>query len=391
MLINRLLRRFRYQKPEDDSGAGGGAIEPPAAAPSAEPASAPVAPAAPAPAPLAASAPAAPAAPAKSMLDAISEHLDKKAAPPAAAPGAPAPRDPTGRFVPKTEAERAAVAAGGAPAAPGTAPAAAPAADLTKPPGAEDDPTAMPDGLTPKAQERFQKLATQNRELTEKFDSANRQVSYVRDTFQANGIKQDQFETAATLIGLVNKGDFDGAQRILQQQMQQLAVLSGKPIGQVDALASFPDLRQAVDGMQVTEEHALEIARSRTIQQRQQQDQQRQQQTQQATQVEQQAVQAGTAAVDAFVKRMQAADVDYPAIEAQLIPELPNLLKGVPPQHWGAAVEAQYRLVKKAAGAARIAPAAAPNSNPLRATGSGSLKSAPKSIYEAMWGEPAPR
>lgn len=364
MNLARFLRRMVLMSAFEEGG-GGGVAEAPAQVVE------PSAPAAPEPAQVASvAAPAAPAAK-PTMLDMISKGLDK--IPPIAVPAQNTPRNPNGQFVPKVAADK--VTPEGAPAL---------HAEPT-----EDDITATPEGLGEKAKQRFEKLVSTNKELSEKFDTANRQVEYVRDTFQTHSIKQEQFEQAAGVIGLFNKGDYEGAARILQSQLQQLAVLSGKPLTQVDALAPFPDLRAQVDSMQITEDVAMELARSRAQQHQQQNTQQREQQTQQAQQQERQAVQEGQNAVDAFCKRMAASDLDYGAVEAQLLPEIANLLSGVAPKDWARAVETQYRLIKKVAGSARQAPAAGMNA--LRPTGHGSPQQAPKSAFEAMWGAPAPR
>lgn len=363
----RFLRRMVLMSAFEEGG-GGGVAEAPAQV--SEPA-APAAPSEPAQvATVSASAVAAPAAK-PTMLEAITKGLDKT--PAIAGPAQQAPRNPNGQFVPKVAADK--LTPEGAPTIPAE-------------PG-DDDLTSAPEGLGEKAKQRFERLVSTNKELSEKYDTATRQVEYVRDTFQTHGIKQEQFEQAAGVIGLFNKGDYEGAARILQSQLQQLAVLSGKPLAQVDALAPFPDLRAQVDSMQLTEDVAMELARSRAQQHQQQNTQQREQQTQQAQQQERQAVQEGQNAVDAFCKRMAASDLDYGAVEAQLLPEIANLLSGVAPKDWARAVETQYRWIKKVAGSARQAPNASLNA--LRPTGHGSPQQAPKSAFEAMWGAPAPR
>ena len=69
---------------------------------------------------------------------------------------------------------------------------------------------------------------------------------------ETNGIKQPQLEQAAQLIGMLNRGDLEGALRTLDQQRQHIALALGRPLPGVDALQDFPDLRQAVDRLEVT-------------------------------------------------------------------------------------------------------------------------------------------
>ncbi len=335
--------------------------------------------------PIEPAAPAAPAAPVvdapaeqpKTMGDALNQHWT---------------RDEKGRFA-AAQAELAAPAAIAPPAVaaapkPAAAVPAAPAVPAV--PAAEDDITALPEGLGQKAQERFQKLATANRELSTRFEQADRQVAYVRDTFQQHGIRQEQFEQAVGFISAMNRGDLRGALALIDEQRAQIAMALGEPVPGVDVLAGYPDLRTKVDGLQLSEQDAIEIARLRRSQGAvQQQAQQRQQQEQQTATAERD-FQTARGSVDTFCKRKAAEDIDYPAIEAQLLPALPKLLKGVPTSAWMNVIEAQYDMLKQAASTFRR-PTPAVDTNSLRATGSASPRQAPGSMHEAMWGTPAPR
>ncbi|WP_157900086.1 hypothetical protein [Rhodoferax koreensis] len=276
-------------------------------------------------------------------------------------------------------------------------PAAPPVDPLKKPPV---DPNAMPEGLAPKAQERFQALVNTNKELAGKLEQATQiagspeavlpmlqSAQAMQTTFRDNGVTREQFEQATSVIGLINRGDMAGAQKVLEDQLRQISLVTGKPIGQVDALASFPDLREAVDNLQIDQERALEIARARTIQQNQQQGAQRQQQQERQQQEVQQAVQQGQLAVDQFCKSKMTSDLDYLRIEPLLLKEVQGgLLVGVPPNLWPRIVEKTYNLIKQTAASARTTQ----STQVLRPTGGESPRQAPKSSYEAMWGAPKP-
>lgn len=358
MLIRHLIRHV-YRRPADEGGDLGGA---PAADTSAPAIDTPVdttsTPAADAP---------------SSMLDAINRHFS---------------RDELGRFASPAEKAAAEAAQGAQPGQPAQP---KPAADPNKPP-AEDDPTVMPDGLGQKAQERFQRLAGTVKELTARTEQLDQQVSYVRDTFQQHGISQQQFEQAAGVIGMLNKGDYRGALQVLDQQRQQIALQLGEALPGVDALQGFPDLRQKVDGLLMTEADALEVARLRQTQSVQQQQRQQVESQQREQQTQQQAVQTAQAAVDAWWKQTAATDIDAPAIEAKLLPHIPALLQGVPPAAWANVIQQQYRILKEAAGSFRRQPPPPSGGDlPLRPNGSGSQpQQRPQSMHEAMWGRPAP-
>jgi hypothetical protein len=189
---------------------------------------------------------------------------------------------------------------------------------------------------------------------------------------------------------MMNRGDLDGAMRVLNEQMRLISLAMGKPIPAIDALADFPDLRAAVDGMQMTEDVAMQLARGRAqdsgrqAQDRQQQEQRQQQdQQRQAQETQQKAWDAGLKAVDEFTNKMKSTDLDFAAIEAKLLPRIPALINGVPPAQWAAKVQTLYEMIKDAAGSGRAAPIP---TNTLRPTGSASPSQAPKNMHEAMWG-----
>lgn len=371
MYIHRLMRRFVLMNVLESSGStGGGEISAPApAAVDATAASSDTG-----------SAPAAPS----SMLEAIDQampHLSGDA------PGeAGQPRDEFGRFAPK---------AADAPAGDAPAQAVAEQVPPTDKPAAEesaDDLLKEPEGLAPKSSERFHRLANEVRDLRGQVEQREQALSYVRDTFQEHGITSDQFEQAASVIGALNRGDLETAERVLMEQLQQIAIARGRPIGQIDPLAQFPDLRAAVDGLQVSEEHALQLARARVIEQGQQQRNQQQarhQQEQRARQQQQeqaqQQVNTALTSIDAFTREMAAKDMDWPVIEAKLLPRVQTLLQGVPPSQWLNIVKTQYDLIKDvSAGAVRQPTPQA--GQVLRPTGQGSPAAAPKSMFDAMWG-----
>jgi hypothetical protein len=292
----------------------------------------------------------------------------------------------TGKTVQQLRDERGRFAAGKAEVQP----------DPLKPKveGQPEDPTQMPEGLSPKAQQRFQVLANTNRELSAKIEEAQPIVESARAlqaTFHENGIKREQFEEAMKVVGLMNKGDLRGALAALDEQRALISMHLGVPIPGANALAQYPDLQQAVDNLQITEQHALEIARGRMVQtqgqqQARQQVQERQQaeRQQQSQQQAQQAVHQGQLAVDAFCKARQTDDMDYARIEPLLLAQVKEgLLEGVPPQRWAALIQKTYGLIKQTAQSTRMA---GPTTSVLRPTGGESPRQAPKTMHEAMWG-----
>lgn len=280
-----------------------------------------------------------------------------------------------------------------------------PAEQVPVDPGAKPQPDTIdellkePEGLAPKSSERFQKLANTVRDLQEqvgqreeKLQQQDQVLSYVKETFQANSISADQFEQAAQVLGALNRGDFDAAERVLVEQLQQIAIARGRPVASVDALAQYPDLRNQVDQLLISEEHALQLARVRQIdqtqavqRQSQQREQQEQQQRQEQEQANQQRVNGALKDIDAFTRDVAARDMDWPVIEAKLLPRIQGLLSGVPPSQWLNVVKTQYELIKDVSAGSRGA--SAPSAGQvLRATGQGAPAAAPRTMFDAMWG-----
>ncbi|HET8870426.1 MAG TPA: hypothetical protein VFM48_08275 [Aquabacterium sp.] len=369
MLIRRfnyLARIFRRPDAGDGSDLGGAPAADSAPAPAPAPATEPAAPAA-------APAPAAPT----TMLEAMSAAIAP--APVPAADGSQ-PRDNLGRFAPKTPAEQAqADQAVAAAAANGTA---QPAVDQSATP-ADEDPLKMPEGLGEKAQARFQQLANTVKEQTAWREEVEPQLNYIKETFHSNGISQEQFQTAVDFIGALNRGDVQKATTILQAQMQELALITGQPL-QADPLANYQDLRDAVDNLQITEAHAIELARARMQTQAVTQSTQRQQQAQQTQQQERQVVTAAQNEIDAFCKQMMTSDINYAAIEPQLLQSIKDgLLEGIPPTRWSALIKHEYQLIKKVAGQQRTVDPATPI---MRPTNTPSPAEKPRTMMEAMFG-----
>jgi hypothetical protein len=306
-----------------------------------------------------------------------------------------------GQQAPATDAEKVEAAATGKTVAQlrdekgrfaGKAPADPNQPDPTKPP-VKADPNQMPEGLTPKAQERFQALANTNKELTTRvteWEPIVNSALALQDTFREHGVKREQFEQAMEVVGLMNRGDLEGALRALDEQRSLISMALGRPVPGADPLARFPDLRGEVDNLQMTEARALEIARYRTGQQQQQrQDQQRQdenrrqQEEQQAVERQQQDMRAGQVAVDKFAKEMAKTDLDFARIEPLLLQQIQEgLLEGVPPQRWAALIQKTYGLIKQTASQSR---SSASSAGVLRPTGGESPRQTPKTMHEAMW------
>lgn len=390
---NLLSRLYRNSDPDADAG-GGGAADPATSEPPAGTAPADSAPVATGTAPASGGEQPSRAA---GMLEAM--FGQKPAAKTAdAAPTAEeqATAAATGKTVQQLRDERGRFTSGKTEA---TAAQAANQPPVQPPKPGEKPEHQMPEGLTPKAQERFQTLVNSNKELTTKvaeFEPIVASARQLQQTFHQNGIQRDQFEQAMTVVGMMNRGDLRGALAALDEQRRMIALHLGQPVAGVDMLSDFPDLQQKVANLQMSPADAEEMARARialnmTRQagQRQQQERQQQQDQERAQQAQQNAVREGQLAVDKFCKARMADDLDFTRIEPLLIKEIQDgLLQGVPPAQWPRIVEKTYGLIKQTAGQVRATSGA--TTTVLRPSGGEAPTAKPKNAFEAMWGTQKP-
>lgn len=268
---------------------------------------------------------------------------------------------------------------------------AAPAADPVKD-AKPEDLTVMPDGLAPKAQERFRALANVNKEVTAEVESLRAQTAYIGTTFKEHNITREQFEMATGLIGAMNRGDWQTVITGMKEQMRQVALLSGKHIEGIDALSAMPDLKEKVDNLQLTPEDAAEMARARTERainhqraQQSQRDLREHQQTQQQEQQHERARQQAIVAVDRLCADLKSSDLDFGRIEAALLPRVGELFADLPPAKWAEAFQRQYTLMKSMG-----APARGNSAGTLRAGGANNPVAKPADMFQAMFGEARP-
>lgn len=260
MLVSRLFRSLlRFLSPGivPDEGVGAPApVEAPAAAPVADTS----------PAPVASPAPAAPTAPADPMAG-LRDLIDNVGSAPNADPAAGGirARDPLGRFAP-TSAPTPAVP--GAAPVPTAAPVAGPAAPAVAPKPGEVDLT-PPEGMSERAQQRWSQLTERAKQvpvLEQRASQAETHLQSVRQLVQEAGLAPQEFTGLLDMARLSKSQNPQDAQRALQlldTMRADLAVRFGLDVPGADPLAVHPDLKADVDGMLMTRERALEVARLR--------------------------------------------------------------------------------------------------------------------------------
>ena len=271
------------------------------------------------------------------------------------------PRDEQGRFAAKPEEAKPA---------------------LPEPTNEPEDDLAMPEGLGKKAQERFKKLTGYLHESNARVKQLEADTQQFREVLKATGGSPQQIGQALNYVGMMTRGDLEGALRLIEQERKTISLLMGKPLQGADTLAAFPDLRQRVDAYQMDEQAAIEIARARTMQAEQQRAVQTMQQGQQRQQVAQQEKQQAIQRIDLLNAEWSKRDPDFAYKEDIILKQIPEIARNFPPQQWPQQVAMLYQTLS--AMPAPVKPSAIPA--PLRASGQSGGTKAPSSMLDAITG-----
>lgn len=270
-------------------------------------------------------------------------------------------------------------------------------AEEVKPEEVAEDVDTPPEGLSQKASERFQKLANENKTYKE-FGSPEelhvmredaRTLSVFRERVMESGMQPDELDKIFLYTKAVKTGDWKTAQRFLQEQAYQYAVMSGEKLI-ADPLGAYPDLKQSVEGMTLDEAHAAEIARVRHVDeinrrnqaQQEQNSQYQHQQQQQELQVRESALRE----VDAMASHWAKNDVLWAEREPLMGQYIEKELVKLPPHTWAAGLQAFYSALQAQPQQQR---ARTPNSLRPNNMGASSAGAAPTSMGDALWGDQA--
>lgn len=235
-------------------------------------------------------------------------------------------------------------------------------------PGEQDEKYRMPEGISEQAQHRFSRLANENKELTSKvqeFESVVQEqaqlVTGFRELFNQNHVQPQELDRFCIYIKSFKTGDFKTAGELLRQQVALFEQMTGQRFQGDDPLGQYPDLRQAVDAMQITEEHALELARGRArdigLRQagtRQAQDAERHRREQETQAEWQRAMDKALIDIKAFSDEMRGKDIDWKAKQDILAEKVQRIVEQNPtrPDQWLGQIQDYYETMSRAAKAA---------------------------------------
>jgi len=178
-----------------------------------------------------------------------------------------------------------------------------------QPKAPEQEVAELLDGVkSERGRERIKQAFAEKKQLEQEIGS-------FREMVRSTGMSPQQFAQTLEFGRLVSSGDEKNIRMALEMIEDQRAALYqklGVEAPGVDLLQGHDDLKQAVDGMEITRQKAVELAKYRKQQQEAQRHQQAQQQTVQQQHEYQQQVQQATQSMEAYLQT-RANEVDHPA------------------------------------------------------------------------------
>lgn len=270
----------------------------------------------------------------------------------------------------------------------------------------EEEMHKMPEGLSPRAQERFRNLSEKVKETSqhlvsvsealqktqEQLNEANSVRESFRSFYTSTGTNPQQMNEVAAYLKATNSGDIETEVNILLSRLRDIQMETGRPIDglneMADPLQQFPDLMQAVNGYQMTRETAMELARSRTMQQSMQHEQQTTNQRQAEVRGWNQGKDSAVNSLKAWEQNIAATDPDYAALAPLVMGNqeaMKHIIENYPPSSWQTHVVMLYNQAKAAAKKFRQPQGESPR--PLSGVGAKPTGATPKagSMFEAMF------
>jgi len=259
--------------------------------------------------------------------------------------------------------------------------------DVTEASGEEkkSDLHDMPEGLKPKAEERFQTLVNDNKQKSEYISQATEALTNMQTAISRTGLDAESFGGLldfAKMANSQNPQDQEQAFNIVKAEYERQAQNLGKKIEGFDSLANHPDLRDRVDDLELTEDDALKLAHAERLVQRQ--DQMNRDSFETNQKEEAAGVERKTAldSVGVFMESMEKTDIDFSHKNSKLMGMVDSIRSGYPPTQWVSVVKHLYGVMGTSSDKRIENKKSA--SNPVVSSGASAGSQVPQTMLEAM-------
>ncbi len=230
------------------------------------------------------------------------------------------------------------------------------------------------DSKNPKTNERFQKVTEGYKQEKQRADTALADVEKYKSSFESlkslgfnDAQAADDLVMFAGFRNVVASGDVDTFKQVIASQIKQFEQMHGKRVAiDVSALDDHDDLKQKVKNFELPEDVALEVARTRATQAREEQNKKSLESQQAEQQQRNEVMNSSIAQVNAMEANWKKTDPDASALLPHLKAQMERIAKTFPPEQWPAVIEMQYQSLK---GAMAQTVSRDTVSRPLRAAG----------------------
>jgi hypothetical protein len=249
-----------------------------------------------------------------------------------------------------------------------------------------------PMGLGPDGQARFARLVERTRSaegalqgMRNDYEAVKRDLDDINSMFKESGATKESLNVFLDYTSKASSGDLEGARAVLVRELKAIDLHLGRSEGQeINPLEDYPDLSEAVDGMSMTREHAMEMARLRQREDgmRRSQDEARsRQEAEAAAKAEEEAAQKD---ILAWANGMRESDIDFVAAHKKLLPLIDDIVgsKEFTPKQWLPQLKLAYKVLKSNPSLDPSPGSSGPR--PLRPSGGARLSEAPASLFDAV-------
>ena len=253
----------------------------------------------------------------------------------------------------------------------------------------ESELYAEPEGLRPKAQERFRALVDNNKQVTQELDTAKNAMAEIHKTVESSGMSPEEFGLMLSYAQMANSGqkdDHEYAFKMIETEYKRMAAKLGVEIEGVepaDLFADFPDIKEKVDGYELSKEDALEIVNARKKLQPQTQEQQPFSQSPQAPVNDAEEKAGAIEGVKNFMANMEKTDIDFKSKESVLLEQVEEIRKNYPVAQWPVIVKQLYNNIGRLGSQNKQARKAG-DSAPLKSTPNAGGAVAPQTALDAV-------
>lgn len=208
----------------------------------------------------------------------------------------------------------------------------------------------------PKTNERFQKVTEGYKQEKARAEAATAELEKYKGSFES--LKQLGFNDDRAAEDLVQfagyrnvlaTGDVATFKQVIASQIKQFEQMHGKRVAiDVSALDDHDDLKQKVKNFELPEDVALEVARTRATQAREEQAKKTIESQQAEQHQRQEVMNSSIAQVNAMEASWKKTDPDAAALLPHLKAQMERIAKTFPPEQWPAVIEMQYQSLKSA-------------------------------------------